>query len=58
VDQDALRLCSHLRSIDKIRQISIFLVVEEEEIEQLAKGFDLGSIGTIDALIGWVDEAL
>jgi two-component system, cell cycle response regulator len=41
-DQDALRLCSHLRSTDKTRQIPILLVVEEDEIERLAKGFDLG----------------
>ncbi|MBT5667000.1 MAG: diguanylate cyclase, partial [Rhodospirillaceae bacterium] len=41
-EQDALRLCSHLRSTDKTRQIPILLVVEEDEIERLAKGFDLG----------------
>ncbi|MFT6583617.1 MAG: two-component system cell cycle response regulator [Alphaproteobacteria bacterium] len=41
-DQDALRLCSHLRSTEKTRQIPILLVVEEDEIERLAKGFDLG----------------
>ena len=35
-------MCSHLRSTEKTRQIPILLVVEEDEIERLAKGFDLG----------------
>ncbi len=41
-DQDAMRLCSQVRSSDKTRQIPILLVVEENQVDQLAKGFDLG----------------
>ncbi|MEX2617610.1 MAG: PleD family two-component system response regulator [Alphaproteobacteria bacterium] len=40
--QDALRLCSQLRSTDQTRQIPILLVIEEDQIDRLAKGFDLG----------------
>ncbi|MDA0662055.1 MAG: PleD family two-component system response regulator [Proteobacteria bacterium] len=40
--QDALRLCSLLRSMDQTRQIPILLVIEEDQVERLAKGFDLG----------------
>jgi two-component system cell cycle response regulator len=40
--QDALRLCSQLRSSDKTRQIPIILVVEDDQDDQLIKGFDLG----------------
>ena len=40
--QDAMRLCSQLRSSDKTRQIPILLVVEEDQVDRLAKGFDLG----------------
>lgn len=41
-DQDALRLCSQLRSTEITRQILILLVIEEDQLERLAKGFDLG----------------
>ena len=41
-DQDALRLCSQLRSTEITRQIPILLVIEEDQLERLAKGFDLG----------------
>ncbi len=40
--QDSLRLCSQLRSAEKTRQIPILLVVEEDQVDRLAKGFDLG----------------
>jgi two-component system cell cycle response regulator len=40
--QDALRLCSQLRSSDKTRQVPIILVVEDDQDDQLVKGFDLG----------------
>ena len=40
--QDALRLCSQLRSSDKTRPIPIILVVEDDQDDQLVKGFDLG----------------
>ena len=41
-NQDALRLCSLLRSMDQTRQIPILLVIEEDQVDRLAKGFDLG----------------
>ena len=41
-EQDSLRQCSRLRSAERTRQIPILLVVEEDQIERLAKGFDLG----------------
>lgn len=41
-EQDSLRLCSRLRSAERTRQIPILLVVEEDQVDQLAKGFDLG----------------
>jgi two-component system cell cycle response regulator len=41
-NQDALRLCSQLRSTKQTRQIPILLVIEEDQIDRLAKGFDLG----------------
>ena len=41
-EQDSLRLCSRLRSSERTRQILILLVVEEGQVERLAKGFDLG----------------
>ncbi len=41
-EQDSLRLCSRLRSAEKTRQIPILLVVEEDQVDRLAKGFDLG----------------
>jgi len=40
--QDALRLCSQLRSSDKTRQVPIILLVEDDQDDQLVKGFDLG----------------
>ncbi len=41
-EQDSLRLCSRLRSAERTRQIPILLVVEEDQVDRLAKGFDLG----------------
>ena len=41
-EQDSLRLCSRLRSAERTRQVPILLVVEEDQVERLAKGFDLG----------------
>lgn len=41
-DQDSLRLCSRLRSAEQTRQVPILLVVEEDQVDRLAKGFDLG----------------
>lgn len=41
-DQDALRLCAQMRSIDALRHIPILLLVEESDSERLAKAMDLG----------------
>jgi two-component system cell cycle response regulator len=41
-EEDSLRFCSQLRSMDQTRQLPILLVVEEHETERLAKGLDLG----------------
>ena len=41
-EQDSLRLCSRLRSSERTRQIPILLVVAEDQVERLVKGFDLG----------------
>jgi len=41
-EQDSLRLCSRLRSAERTRQIPILLVVEEDQVDRLAKGFDVG----------------
>jgi len=41
-DIDALRLCSSLRAHERIRQIPILLLAEEDETQKMAKGLDLG----------------
>ena len=41
-EQDSLRLCSRLGLAERTRQIPILLVVEEDQVERLVKGFDLG----------------
>ncbi len=40
--QDALRLCSLLRSAEETRHTPILLIVEEDDTRRLAKGMDLG----------------
>ena len=40
--EDALRLCSHLRATDRTRHTPILLLAEEDDMERLAKGLDLG----------------
>lgn len=40
--EDGLRLCSHLRAHDETRHVPILLVIEEENLVQLAKGLDIG----------------
>lgn len=39
---DALRLCSHLRATDRTRHTPILILAEEDDIDRLAKGMDLG----------------
>lgn len=40
--QDALRLTSHLRAMERTRYTPILLVAEEHDMEKVAKGLDLG----------------
>ena len=40
--EDGLRVCSQLRSQDRTRHIPILLVLDDDELPQLAKGLDLG----------------
>jgi two-component system cell cycle response regulator len=41
-DDEALRLCSHLRAQEKTRQTPILLIAEEDQTAKLAKSLDLG----------------
>jgi len=41
-DVDALRLASSLRADDRVRQTPILMVSEDDEIDRVAKGLDLG----------------
>jgi len=40
---DGLRLCSHLRSLDRTRLLPILVVVDPEDNVRLLRGLDLGS---------------
>lgn len=42
LDADGLRLCSHLRSNEKIRHTPLLILVEEEDTKLLVKGLDMG----------------
>ncbi|MBT4007495.1 MAG: PleD family two-component system response regulator [Rhodospirillales bacterium] len=41
-EDDGLRFCSHLRTIEKYRTLPILLIIDEEEVSDLVKGFELG----------------
>ena len=41
-DSDGLRLCSHMRSKAQMRRLPVLLVLGQEELGGLVKGFDLG----------------
>lgn len=41
-DMDGLRLCSQLRSYDETRNVSILILIDEEDINLLVKGLDIG----------------
>jgi two-component system, cell cycle response regulator len=41
-DTDGLRICSHIRSQEKLRNIPILMLVEEDETHLLVKGLDMG----------------
>jgi len=51
--EDGLRLCSQLRSHDETRHVPILLVLDEGELQELAKGLDLG---VTDYLIRPIDR--
>ncbi|MFK5979107.1 MAG: PleD family two-component system response regulator [Rhizobiaceae bacterium] len=41
-DFDALRLCSHLRSLERTRTLPILIVAEEEQESQISRALELG----------------
>lgn len=41
--EDGLRLCSQLRSQEKTRQVPILLVVDDGDLDRVAKGLELGA---------------
>jgi two-component system cell cycle response regulator len=41
-DEDALRFCSHLRSMEETRQVPILMMLDQNDVDSLAKAFDLG----------------
>lgn len=41
-DGDGLRLCSQFRSAAKTRRLPILLVIEQEQLQGLVKGFEIG----------------
>ena len=43
LEEDGLRLCSHLRSQERTRQTPIVLVADEGDIQRIAKGLELGA---------------
>jgi two-component system cell cycle response regulator len=53
-DEDGLRLSSQLRSQEETRHVPILLVLDEGELQHLAKGLD---IGVTDYLVRPIDKA-
>lgn len=43
VNEDGLRLCSQLRSHERTRQVPILLMVDEGDLNHVAKGLELGA---------------
>ncbi|MBK3775164.1 PleD family two-component system response regulator [Azospirillum brasilense] len=43
MNEDGLRLCSQLRSHERTRQVPILLMVEEGDLNRVAKGLELGA---------------
>ncbi len=43
LNEDGLRLCSQLRSNERTRQVPILLVVDEGDLNRVAKGLELGA---------------
>lgn len=42
IDADGLRLCSQIRSQEKLRQIPILILIDEDERDVLIKGLEMG----------------
>lgn len=43
LNEDGLRLCSQLRSTERTRQVPILLVIDEGDMNRVAKGLELGA---------------
>ena len=43
LNEDGLRLCSHLRSHERTRQVPILLMIDEGDLQRVAKGLELGA---------------
>lgn len=41
-DEDALRFCSNLRSMEDTRQVPIQMILDQNDVDSFAKAFDLG----------------
>ena len=41
-DADALRICAHMRNVESIRNVPIVMLVDEEEMQLVLKGLELG----------------
>ncbi|HAT34931.1 MAG TPA: PleD family two-component system response regulator, partial [Rhodospirillaceae bacterium] len=41
-DEDALRFCSNLRSMEATRQVPILMMLDQNDVDSFAKAFDLG----------------
>jgi two-component system cell cycle response regulator len=52
--EDGLRLCSQLRSQEETRHVPILLVLDEGDLQHIAKGLD---IGVTDYLVRPIDKA-
>ena len=42
-DEDGLRLCSHLRSNERTRSVPIVMIAEEDDMERVAHGLEIGA---------------
>jgi two-component system cell cycle response regulator len=42
-NEDGLRLCSHLRSSEKTRQVPILMIANEEDMPRIAHGLEIGA---------------
>ncbi len=43
LEEDGLRLCSHLRSHDRTRQTPVLLIADDGDMQRIAKGLELGA---------------